>query len=302
MTRTTGSHMGPTRRRSRWPLAIAGALVVAGVIVGLLVWRPWDRGATQAPATQAQTTSASAPAEQTEQTEQAEQEKQGETPMEQESAKTSLAADFAAGKVRSVRLVGDSITAGYGTDGYEDPNFGVGGNVIYDNGWGTVFYETPESADCWANAFRAYAAEHGVSDFVNAGINGAFMTELAQDPQAWVGEGADVVFVALGTNDAGYYGPGEYADAARTALDYVEQHASTVVVVSPVSDLRPEYQLVEPAASLGDVLREICDERGYLFVDARDAVSPDQFCDDGLHPNSQGSLAIWDCICQTLGL
>ncbi len=298
MSGTSGRHMASSDGHRRWPLVVV-ALVAVAVVAGLVAWHPWDRGTPTSPAS-AETAPESAPA--VEPAPVVADAGQKEEDMEQQTAKTPLAADLLAGKVRSVRLVGDSITAGYGTDGYEDPNIAGEGNVIFDDGSGMVFYETPVSAECWANEFRAYAADHGVRDFVNAGINGSFMTELAQNPEAWVGDGADVVFVALGTNDAGYYGPDEYASAARTALDYVEQHASYVVVVSPVSDLRPEYQLVEPAASLGDVLREICDERGYLFVDARDAVSPSQFNDDGLHPDSQGSHAIWDCIRQTLGL
>lgn len=287
-----GRHMAPGRRHARW-LWVVGVLAVIAAIAGLLVWHPW---LPSAKSTATEPTREQEPVQE----EKSMNETQQATP--DHEFKTTLAEDFARGKVQSVRLVGDSITAGYGTDGYVDSNMFDEGNVIYDDGVGRVFYETSEDAVCWANEFRAYAGEYGVQDFVNAGINGAFMAELAQDPQAWVGDGADVVFVALGTNDAGYFGPDEYANAARTAFDYIEQHCEHLVVVSPVSDLRPESMLVEPAASLGDVLHEICEERGYLFVDARDAVAPDQFCDDGLHPNSAGSLAIWACIRDTLGL
>ncbi|MDO4538586.1 MAG: SGNH/GDSL hydrolase family protein, partial [Coriobacteriales bacterium] len=174
--------------------------------------------------------------------------------------------------------------------------------LIYDDGTGKERYETSTEAVCWANAFRSWAAERGVQSFVNAGINGAFMVELAQNPDAWIREGADVIFVALGTNDAGYYGPEEYREAARTGLAAAAQKAQVVVAVSPVSDLREESMLVEPAASLGTILREVCEEGGYLFVDASGAVTPEQFCADGLHPNSEGSLAIWACIQSALGL
>lgn len=206
------------------------------------------------------------------------------------------------GEYRTIRLVGDSITAGFGADGYENPDIAATSAVIYDDGAGIVHYEPSPSIDCWANAFRAWATEQGVQGFVNAGISGWFMRDLARNPSAWLGEGADVIVVALGTNDAGYYGPQEFADDARVALAAAEQVSQLVVVIAPVADLRPREMLVEPAAELGDILQGICDERGYVFVDPRDAVTPQMFCNDGLHPTSEGSLAIWQCIRTTLGL
>ena len=205
------------------------------------------------------------------------------------------------GEIGSIRLIGDSITAGFGTNGYDQAVSTVDTDVIYDNG-SERWYETPASVGCWANAFRDYARGKGVDSFVNAGINGAFMSRLADTPDAWLGPGADVVFVALGTNDAGYYGTEEFRITAQEALSAVEKKSKLVVVLAPVCDLRPAQQLVEPAAELGDVLESICEERGYLFVDPREALTSEMFNADGLHPNSQGSMAIWHCIQQTLGL
>lgn len=284
------------KAQRRWPVVL-GIVLVVGIVVAVVVML------TCPPVRQSPAQATAEPTAQQEQTTQPEQATEPKEPdVEQTTYQTELAAQFAAGEVRSVRLVGDSITAGYGTDGYENPDITGEGLVIYDDGAGLQHHQVTESADSWANAFRAWATERGVEDFVNAGINGAFMMELAADPDAWLADGADVIFVALGTNDAGYYGPGEYADAARTALEAAAQKCQTLVVVSPVADLRPESMLVEPAVSLADELRPICEECGYLFVDASEAVSPEQFCDDGLHPNTDGSLAIWACIRDTLGL
>lgn len=213
-----------------------------------------------------------------------------------------LAAELAARHVKSIRLVGDSITAGFGTDGYDDTDLTGDGIVVFDDGAGTVHHESGHDALCWANEFRSYAAEHGVRTFVNAGVNGYMMVQLANDPEAWLGEGADVIVVALGTNDAGYFGPQEFEDASRTALEAARKKCRALVVVSPVSDLRPMTWLVMSPASQAEVLRGICEDQGYVFVDGHDAVSPDEFCSDGLHPNSEGSLALWACIRKTLGL
>ncbi len=207
-----------------------------------------------------------------------------------------------AGEYQTIRLVGDSITAGFGADGYEDPELSGTGRVIYDDGMGLVLHEPSTSAISWANAFRAWATENGVRDFTNAGINGWFMHQLAENPDAWLAECADVIVVALGTNDAGYYGPDQFRQDAEVALDAAAQRSKLVVVLSPVNDLRPHELLVEPAAELGDVLQQLCAERGYTFVDTREAVGPEMFSVDGLHPNTEGSLAIWDCVRATLGI
>lgn len=221
---------------------------------------------------------------------------------EQDTMNSTLSQLFSTGSVHSVRLVGDSITAGFLTDGYADGDLTQTGAVVYDDGAGDVHFESGHDAVCWANAFRSYAAEHGVSDFVNAGINGAFMDRLSQNPSAWLGNGADVVFVALGTNDAGYYGTEEFRANAAKGLAAAADASKVLVVVSPVSDLRPQSNLVVPPWQLGEVLRQICEENGYVFVDASRAVAPDQFNVDGLHPNSEGSLAIWQCVRDSLGL
>lgn len=270
-------------------------LVAVLVTAGIVAFLRWQRPAATSVEPKEKETAMS-----TESVASADSEVAAEEPTAEPASE--LARMFQDGEVHSIRLVGDSITAGYGTDGYNGPDVTGEGRVIYDDGEGDVHYETSEAAVCWANEFRAYASERGVTDFVNAGINGAFMSRLAEHPDAWLGEGADVVFVALGTNDAGYYGPEEYRAYAEAGLGAAADKSKLVVVLSPVSDLRPESQLVEPAASLVDVLREICDEHGYVLVNLGDAVAPEQFNADGLHPTSEGSLAIWECIQTTLGL
>lgn len=277
-------------------LCVAVVLLVAGGVVFILTHGQAGERDAQYDAAPADSARAQAGQDETNATE--------STNLSQleDERKTELATLLAQGKIDTIRLVGDSITAGFGTDDYVDPDMAGVGDVIYDDGEGTVHRETSPSAQSWANAFRAYASEHGVSRFVNAGINGAFMACLAEHPRAWLGEGADVVFVALGTNDAGYYGPDEYRETSERALAAAADACRILVVVSPVSDLRPESMLVEPAGSLGDILREVCDDHGYLFVDARDAVAPEQFNEDGLHPTTEGSLAIWSCLRQALDL
>lgn len=300
------SHMGPVRKKSRAPLAILIAIVVLVAVGGALWWfllRP--RAAAPSQGADQQVATAKSEGGATHSATSSSDDSGGgwdDASLESTNPNARLKAMLDAGEARSIRLIGDSITEGVGTDGHVDPFVENTGVVIYDDGRGDVHYEATTEADDWANSFRAYAMQHGVKSFVNAGVGGAFMHELAENPDAWIREGADVIFVALGTNDAGYYGTEEYRQDARTALAAAAKKAKLVVGVTPVSDLRDAEMLVEPASALGDVLSRVCAEGGYAFVDAREVSSPAQFIDDSLHPNSAGSQAIWSCIRRDLGL
>ncbi len=277
------------KKKVPWIAVVIAVIAIAGVAAGVFLLLPKEGAAVKGGATEGDEESVGI-----------------ELAEDPEDAEEEPASEFARmlrdHEVHSIRLIGDSITAGFGTDGYEDANLAGEGKVIFNNGAGEVYYETPASVDCWANAFRSYAAQQGVTDFVNAGINGSFMTRLSDTPDAWLDGGADVVFVALGTNDAGYVGPDEFRATAQKGLAAAAEKSKLVVVLAPVRDLRPESMLVEPASELGDILAQLCEQNGYVFVDPRDAVTADMFNSDGLHPNSQGSHAIWTCIQQTLGL
>ena len=300
------NHMGPARQKSRAPLAVA-IVILALVAVGVTLWWfvlrprtavPTQEAGQQAVATEKPGSSASAASSAGEGSANG----KGDASLDSTKPNARLKVMLDEGEVSSIRLIGDSITEGVGTDGHVDPFVENTGVVIFDDGQGNVHYEATTAADDWANSFRSYAAQRGVKSFVNAGIGGAFMHELADNPDAWIREGADVIFVALGTNDAGYYGPEEYREDARVALAAAAKKAKLVVGVAPVSDLRDAEMLVEPASALGDVLAQVCTEGGYAFVDARDVSSPAQFIDDNLHPNSAGSQAIWSSIRRDLGL
>lgn len=215
---------------------------------------------------------------------------------------TEVARMFAAGDVRSVRLIGDSITAGYGCDGYADVA-GVGGRTVYQGSEGT-FSETPDGVSCWANDFRSYATQHGVTDFVNAGISGAKMQWLTQEPDAWLGDGADVIFVMLGTNDAVYSTPEEYAADAEAALLAVSERCRQMVVVSPPANERTDATNRYGAEVLDQALRDICARRGYQHVSLLNSlnVHSSDLNADLCHPTSVGSHKIWNAMRAALGL
>ena len=218
---------------------------------------------------------------------------------------TTFSAMVAAGDVTSIRLIGDSITEGYLTDGYYYVADGSSGSpLVYDIGGEQHFEPTTEARD-WANSFRSWALSHGVSSFVNAGVGGKKMSDLASDVDGWALEGADVIFVSLGTNDATYGSAEDYRAAAEEALPALQEHCRLLVVMSPITDLRDEnhtYAIATPISEMSAALREVCEEHGIVYVDMQDAVSADNFNPDGLHPTTEGSEQIWESLRDQLGL
>lgn len=214
---------------------------------------------------------------------------------------TTLAGLIEAGRVSSIRVLGDSITAGYLIDGFDSPS--DTGIVVYSGGEGT-FYEIPTTVPCWTNAFRSYATDHGVESFVNAGVSGFRMQYLAEDPAAWLGEGADVLVVMLGTNDAAKVSVDDfraYAEQALTAADEASEH---LVVVSPPNNERTDAENLYGMDQIDQVLVELCSLHGWEHVSLLDAlqVGSSDFFEDQVHPTETGSTNLWEAFRGRLGL
>lgn len=204
-----------------------------------------------------------------------------------------------AGELRSIRLIGDSITAGYECDGY-----GATSDVlIYDGPYG-AFLESADTVACWANDFREFAQENGVGEFVNAGVSGAKMRWLAEDAQAWVREGADAIFVMLGTNDSVYYTEDEYRSDAEVGLSAAAEACQHLVVMSPPRNAWRDYDPLYGADTLEAVLADLAQAHGWEFVSMKDSIQlgTDDFNEDQCHPSSKGSHAMWDYLRAALGL
>lgn len=210
-----------------------------------------------------------------------------------------------AGQVSSIRLIGDSITEGYLTDGYTYVADGSdGAQVVYDIA-GQTSYEPTAAAVDWANEFRDWATNHGVTTFVNAGVGGKQMSDLASDVDGWAQGGADAIFVCLGTNDAAYGTAEQYHQACETALPALQSRCKLLVVMSPITDLRWQnstYPITTPISQMAAVLQEVCQEHGIVYLDMQNAVSAENFNADGLHPTSAGSTQIWESLRQQLSL
>lgn len=229
-----------------------------------------------------------------------------ETPAEPEAPasptyKSEFARMISNGEVGSIRLIGDSITAGMGCDG-----FSLGsstGRVIYDGPRGR-FLEMPTDVGCWANEMRMYALRNGVDDFTNAGICGAKMQWLAESPDSWIGDGADVIVVMLGTNDLVTSPQDEYRTNAEVGLGAVSQRCRCLIVMSPPINARFDSVNLYGTDVTDRILRDICSDHGWCFVSQFDTLSflNGDMCWDMCHPTTQGSDKMWSKMMLELGL
>lgn len=293
-THQNASGRGDGRRR-RWlvPLAVVAIAAVA-VVVALQARGCGGNGA--APASEGGTeasskASASAPGSQ------ATPDSSSTSSLDQ----SSLAGMIQAGEVSSIRLVGDSITAGYGCDGYDQA--ATTQVVAYSGSLGT-YYETPESVRCWANDFREWATAHGVGTFVNAGVSGFRMQYLAEEPDAWLGDGADVIVVMLGTNDAAKEPVSSFREYAAQALAAAASKCRHLVVVSPPNNQRTDATNLYGMDQIDQALTQICEEQGYEHVSLYDVlqVGTSDFNADQCHPTTSGSDKLWAALEERLNL
>ncbi|SDR66397.1 SGNH/GDSL hydrolase family protein [Parafannyhessea umbonata] len=214
---------------------------------------------------------------------------------------TKLAEMFAKGEVKSIRVLGDSITAGLGCDGYDAPS--DTGTVVYSGPQGS-YQESATTVSTWANDFRAYAAQRGVTNFVNAGISGFKMQYLAEDPAAWLGDGADVIVVMLGTNDAARRTSDEFCADAEIGLKAAAAKCKLLIVVSPPQNRRTDATNNFDMQRADQILTSLCKMKGYVHVSFLDTLQLDSedFNADELHPTTAGSHKLWQAFKTQLGL
>lgn len=220
---------------------------------------------------------------------------------EADDSRSTVLSLLEAGDVSSVRLIGDSITVGYGCKGYGiyPDNTSV---TAYDGPEGT-YYEASSQVRCWANDFRAYATECGVTSFVNAGVSGFRMQYLAESPDSWLGDGADLVVVMLGTNDACHCSLDELHDYAETGLAAVAGRCQTLVVISPPDNARTDAVNLYGMDQVDVMLSEVCEEHGWLHVSLLGVLElgTSDYNEDQCHPTTAGSDKLWEALKTELG-
>ncbi|REB08607.1 hypothetical protein DVB69_05590 [Sporosarcina sp. BI001-red] len=222
---------------------------------------------------------------------------------------SAIADELKTGNVKSIKLIGDSITAGAGGDGYTIP---ADGRVILQDGKST-YRESSKQADTWANRFRAYVErpEFGQVDFFNAGISGKTAQWSLERKDKLISSKEDVVFVMLGTNDRLIGDLDQYEQTIRKLLSEVDKRSELMVVMAPPPSTQKIANYQFSPESINNLLKRISSENGYVFVSHYDALNaylaqhPDNSYEDLMeldspHPTSTGYAVMWNAIQEKL--
>lgn len=207
-----------------------------------------------------------------------------------------IALELSTGALSSVRVIGDSITAGSGTTGYEI----LSDSPIVlkqEDQEGVKTYHASNGGSAYTTRLENYVREKGIDDFTNAGVPRKTMRDFAQYSSSWLGlndgnKSADLVFVMLGTNDYNNSNLDEFTSNAKNALSAAAESSKLLVVISPPHDrsIPDQWKYI---SHVNDILRNICEDNGYIHVSLTTALDNTSYYADAVHPNDSGHEVIW---------
>ncbi|MFJ7933269.1 S-layer homology domain-containing protein [Sporosarcina sp. NPDC096371] len=174
--------------------------------------------------------------------------------------------------VSTIKLLGDSITAGVGVKSYY---IAQDGRVIFNDGKGQVYREAAHTAETWANQLRTYTKNtaFGQVDVMNSGISGKTAKWTLENIDYLLKQQEDVVFVMMGTNDRIDSSLKEYEVTSRKLLELVDKRSNYMVVMSPPPSINTIYPYQFSPKDIDAVLKKISKEKGYPFISHFDGMN-----------------------------
>jgi lysophospholipase L1-like esterase len=216
---------------------------------------------------------------------------------------------ISSGKRIKVKLIGDSITAGYGAPGYSVPD---NNPIIFKDSDNTIYREASYNTNSYANYFRHFILGlNSNNEFYNWGIGSKSAIWWNQRKQNLASE--DIVFVMLGTNDR----------TAATSLDdfkiqltslllHLRSVSNYVVVMSanPISEVAESPNNKFSQLEANRAIKEICLENDFPFISHFDEFLSfseteggfTSLLADAIHPNESGYQLIWEKIQNSLNI
>lgn len=234
---------------------------------------------------------------------------------ELENNDTEFLKNLKANNISKIKLIGDSITAGYFSTGYELP---ASNPLIITDSDGNSYHEASYTCYSWANDFRDYLNKNFPSvKFYNYGIEGKSAKWFNNYKNKVISD-EDIVFVMLGTNDRWHCKTvDEYKTNLEQLLDYINSNSKEMIVLTPPpTELELNKNEKQPDNfnfTIKDVVNTInlvCKEKGYetinIYSEFMKQVSLDNPSEllqkGGNHPNDKGYDVIWNILEKNLGL
>lgn len=220
-----------------------------------------------------------------------------------------------------IKLLGDSITHGYGGTGYAQN----GENFVTD-------FRRNKDGYCWASLMAEHLAGRYGCQVINNGCSGVSIPFLIEHFHTLVEDGDDIVICTIGTNDRAQYkkdGPQPTRDG-RLAKIYGDMQQLAALFrkagkpVIFVANIPAIWETEEGTFNSGldfwrpvhmhdihDLWVKLCCEKDLPLVDLYTAMT--DYCDarsiplndllaDGLHPNDRGYEVMFCLLMKELGI
>ena len=220
-----------------------------------------------------------------------------------------------------IKLLGDSITHGYGGTGYAQN----GENFVTD-------FRRNKDGYCWASLMADHLGKQYGCQVINNGCSGIFTTFIIEHFDTLVDENDDLIICTIGTNDRLQYkkdGPRPtrlermakiYGNMQQIA-DKCQKAGKPVIFVANIpaiweteeGSLGPDRDFWRPVHmhDIHDLWVKLCCEWNLPLVDLYTAMT--EYCDvrnielndllaDGLHPNDRGYEVMFRLLMQELGI
>lgn len=208
----------------------------------------------------------------------------------------------------NIKLIGDSITAGFGGTGFNDTASGGGAN-IYDD-----FYQNI-NGHCWANSLKAYWESKFNVSVTNNGCSGIATGQIINHWTDLISSSDDIIICMIGTNDR----------AART--NFAEYILNLEVIAKRAISEGKKFIFMSciPASVANETngtkkfhmedvehaIRYVTDKYQLPFIDLYKAfinycetrsITIDSLLYDGLHPNDTGYDVMYKLISEALDI
>lgn len=205
-----------------------------------------------------------------------------------------------------IKLIGDSITAGYGGTGYNDTISG-GGDLIVNNRYQNI------AGTCWANSLKAYLEDKfaGVT-VINNGYSGATAEFLYNNISSFVSSDDNLVICMVGTNNRNNSGDlNRLYTNLQNIVSYMAQLDIPLILMSsiPASIANEESVTVLHMEDVNMIVGAVARKNKVPWISVFDLMkeylkytgtSLDSLLTDGMHPNDSGYAVMFELISNAL--
>ena len=201
-------------------------------------------------------------------------------------------------KYANVKLLGDSITDGYGGTNY--------------NGSQSSSPSTNTEGYCWANSFKDFLHDRYNINVVNKGMYGTKASGIYNNITNVVSDTDDLVIYLTGTNDRVLSDLTSYKDSVKGIIAYVKSIGADIIVMSgiPATEAN-DKNFAHSMQDMDDVVKIICSDTNTPFISMYQEYV--NYCEthsvditttfyDHCHPNNLGYYIIFVSLCKKLYL